>query len=276
MRYILAQVDEISQVQVSISGNTTEDVQTRDLGWASDFPGSSGPAKGVRVNIIGFSCANQQRTPRVFQYTNDIAGGPVSSRDSLVRVLDQLRTTVLPDGGTCPGLAIEQAVRQIESTSEQDYPLQTVILMTDGNFFDDPFPEIAVTGLKAYKALRFAVGIAVADSQFSYGLTPDEIRQQRVQLDAFVGNGNLFKPTDGWSALPIIAKRIAQDLPTYYYQGVPIPRYTWCGWRRIASCQSDNWRNGMCTWPQTSNLEWGCAPKVVNNLKKKKRTKKHG
>jgi len=269
MRYILAQVDEIALVK---AGPALD----RNLGWASEFPKSVAPAKGIRVNIIGFSCANNQRTPKVFQYTAQLNGGPVTSRQSLMAVLETLRTTVVPEGGTCPGLAIEAAVRQIESTPERDYPLQTVILMTDGVFYDTPSPGKAIEGLAAYKALRFAVGIAVANSQYSYGLRPEEIRVQREQLSLFVGdeNQNLFKTSEGWAALPGIAKRIAMDLPDFYFQGVPIPRYTWCGWRRKATCQSDKWRRGQCAWNNQKVSEWGCSKKKTKPTPTKPPTKK--
>jgi hypothetical protein len=254
MRYILAQADALVKVPAG-------ELKNRELGWASDFPVST-PMKGLRVNLIGFACQNEQKTPKMFPFSLDLNGGPINNRAKLVEVLETLRTTVQPDGGTCPGLAIEQAVKYIEATTAEAYPLQSVILVTDGVFYDMPFPQQAVKGLAAYKALRFAIGIAVANDQFSYGLTAEEIKVQRQQLSLFVGgNKDLFYDLDtqGWSILPSIAQQIAEDLPLYYFQGSPIPRYTWCGWRRIQSCASDNYRMGNCKWPKKNTKQWGCT-----------------
>jgi hypothetical protein len=255
MRYVLEQADALVKVQAGENKN-------RDLGWYDDFPVGSTPAKGLRVNLVGFACENNQRTPRMFPFSKDMAGGPITNREQLRSLLDELRQTILPDGGTCPGLAIEQAVRYVEATDAAVFPLQSAILVTDGVFYDMPFPEKAVTGLAAYKALRFAVGIAVADAQYTYGLTKEEIATQRQQLHAFVGgNKDLFFNfgAEGWGVLSQVATGIAQRLPLYYFQGTPIPRYTWCGWRRLQSCSSDGYRMGKCTWPSKKNVkQWGC------------------
>jgi hypothetical protein len=133
-------------------------------------------------------------------------------------------------------------------------------------FYDMPFPARAVTGLAAYKALRFAVGIAVAAETFSYGLTPAERAVQQQQLRTFVGgNIQLFKNlgTEGWSALPQIAQQIADSLPDYYYQGVPIPRYTWCGWKNSVTCGKVNYHYDNCAWPDPQVESWGCRTQSV-------------
>ena len=72
---------------------------------------------------------------------------------------------------------------KIEETVEAEFPLQTTILMTDGRFYDMPYPEEATTGLVAYKAIRFAIGIAVAQGDNSYGLT----EQEKVCLKKVLG-----------------------------------------------------------------------------------------
>jgi hypothetical protein len=121
MKFILDQADDLVRIKAG-------QLQERNLGWADDFPGSSNPARGLRINIVGFACANNQRTPRVYAYTRKLNGGPITSRAKLIEILGTLRTTVTPNGGTCPGLAIEQAVQYIENSPANDYPLQSVIL----------------------------------------------------------------------------------------------------------------------------------------------------
>jgi len=259
MRYVLQQVDLITAVMAGPNGN-------EPLNWASSYPNGTDPPRGLRVNLIGFACTDHQKKPLVFPYSLK-NGGIIVSRAQLVSLLDLLRTTVVPHGGTCPGLAIEQAVLYIEETTQADYPLQSTILMTDGVFYDMPYPSHAVTGLQAYKSLRFAVGIAVAKSGNNYGLTPEEIIVQKQQLNEFVAPyPNFFKSLDneGWSLINQVANEIALDLPVYYTQGAnPLPRYEWCGWRRITWCAYQDYRFGHCKWwhkiPKTGS--WGCSRK---------------
>jgi hypothetical protein len=255
MRYVIQQCDKLAELPAGVN-------KDRPLGWASQFPGSAAPAKGLRVNIIGFACTNEQKTPLSFLYSQDLGKGPIGSREELVALVQKLRETVVPDGGTCPGLSIEQAIKNLEYTIQADYPLQTVILITDGRFYDMPYPEKAVEGLEAYKALRFAVGIAVNKKDGPYGLTQDEIALQKQQLLTFVGKDRpeLFKDLgeEGWTVLDEVAITIAQDLPKYYSLGTPIPRWTWCGWRRYFACASIQFRKGHCRWPNKQDAQWGC------------------
>ena len=257
MRYILEQADRLAEMPAGMG-------KTRRLGWAGDSSniGFTSPARGLRVNLVGFACSNNQRTPLVLQWTP--LGNPVTSRTNLVSLLNNLRASVTPDGGTCPGLAIEQAVKHIETTKELRNPLHTVILVTDGVFYDMPFPERAVTGLEAYKALRFAIGIAISKKNGQYGMRPEERAVQQQQLSMFVGSRkSLFKDLGGlgWSALESVAADIARDVARNFFLGKPIPRGTWCGWRRLFNCASDSYRNRNCEWRNRNDPEWGCSRK---------------
>ena len=253
MRFILNQADSVANL-------TTE---TGRIGWADEFDGVTYPSKGVRVNIIGFACTNEQKSPKVFPYSTMYAGGPITSRSKLLLILEQLRTNVTPDGGTCPALSIEYAVKLVEAAPQQSYPLQVAIIITDGVFYDGNAPIIATQGLEAYKVLRFSIGIAVANSTVKFGMTPKEIQIQRQQLSSFVqGNMQYYKDLgqNGWSLLLGITQEIADSLPEYYYQygPNPIPRYTWCGFRRILNCRSDDWRMQHCQWSSKAVKQYGC------------------
>lgn len=254
MRYIINQADEIVRTKAGPNRN-------RDLGWYDSFNQGQGQvAKGLRLNVIGFACRNNQRTPKVFPYSDDM-GGIVTSRAKLVQLLDELRQSIIPDGGTCPGLAIEYTIRKIEEQSFARFPLQSVILATDGRFYDMPYPERATTGLDAYSVLKFAVGIAIADNNNDFGLTKKERIIQANQLSSFVEpNPTLFKNVgvDGWALLDEVAKEITDDLATFASSPSGLRRYTWCGWRRRSNCKRSGFREGNCKWPRKRVRQYGC------------------
>jgi hypothetical protein len=135
-------------------------------------------------------------------------------------------------------LAVEQAVKKIEETDQCFYPLQTVILMTDGIFYDGNAVPKATEGLRAYNALTFAVGVAIHNGDETFGMTPQEIKTQRKQLSAFV-NGAVeyfYNIDEAWSGVLDIAPLIAAQLPDYYVgngNGPKYDRYTWCVFSRF-------------------------------------------
>lgn len=261
--YMLKQAKDLSKMRVGAD-------RTRELGWDNSFPNTSVPAKGLRVNIIGFGCTNKQRTPLMYRYTDEMNGGPVTSLEVLQKLLLKLRKTVSPDGGSCPHLAIEQAVKTIESTDPKLFPLQSVILLTDGVFYDGTATPRATAGLHAYKALTYAVGISIAKSDNKFGMTKKDIATQTTQLSSFVNgdNSKFYNLQDGWSALLNITEKIAASLPDYYYGGtdgvMPIDRYTWCGYRRKINCVTDPNRNATCEWTGTTpTAQYACQPKII-------------
>lgn len=255
VRYMLTQADLIASIPYN-SGV---------LGWYDDHvqvPGET--QRGLRVHIIGFACRNNQRTPKVYLWSKEVAGEIITNRRQLVSLLEELRQTITPDGGTCPGLAIENSVLNVESTKFEEFPFHANILMTDGRFYDMPFPERAVKGLQAYKSLQFAVGIAVPMGAENHGLTPEEVEIQRKQLNTFVEPyPELLKNAGelGWALLDQIAMRIATDLPSYISTGVvPKDRYTWCGWKSRKNCRSQYWRKHHCRW-RGWGLNYKCRPR---------------
>lgn len=257
MRYVLEQADLIAAI------DTAGPRANRRLGWASDY---NTPGHGLRVQIIGFACTNKQRTPKMFDYSDNFTGGvPITNRRQLFNLVDELRRTVLPIGGTCPYLAIEQSVKYVERAPQATYPYQAVILVTDGVFYDMPAPTPATTGLRDYQVVRFTVGIAVAKRNEPFGMTAQEIATQRVQLRQFVQPDMLGNFKDlgeqGWALLSQVAHNISTEVPNFTgaASARPIPRYTWCGWRRIFNCASDDFRLQHCWWPQPNAVsQYGC------------------
>lgn len=250
MRYILQQADLLTEIP---AGKKLD----RKLGWADDFPNTASPSAGLRINIIGFSCSWDQSKGLLFEYSRDFfPSGPISSRKQLVELLSHLVQTVRPTEGTCPALAIEKAVQYVEETSYEKTPFQSVILITDGLFYDGDLPARAAQGLTMYKVTKFAVGIAL-------GLVTQKQKQIQVaQLTEFVGfNRNLFKNlgADGWALLPTVAKQISQDIALGMDGGEPaLPRGWWCGYRSPGACASKNYRDGNCKWSGTDKQSFKC------------------
>jgi hypothetical protein len=78
-------------------------------------------------------------------------------------------------------------------------------MITDGVFYDMPFPQRAIRGLEAYKAIRFAVGIAVHDI-----VNKKENRVQARQLNQFAGTPERYfdLDTEGWAVLSDVAFKV--------------------------------------------------------------------
>ena len=234
--------------------------------------------EGVRVTVIGFGCANHQHTPVTTVYVKQS-----TSLADLEAAFDKARQ-VKPNGGTCPGDAIELVVADIEATKQYAYPYAGVILVTDGVFYDMPcvfllgrchraataltrersagaarHPKVAETGLAAYGAARFAIGIAIPLSPSDKGgLSPADLKTQKTQLTSFVGGdlSNIFSiDASGFDILGDIATEIAVDLPAKFPLASLTPRGEWCGWRKQVTCLSKK----DCKWKQGAGL-YGCSP----------------
>jgi hypothetical protein len=235
------------------------------LGWAGKTN------KGLRVNVWGFACANHQKKALTFKYATDI-----QNETALISEMERTRLEVTPDGGTCPGQVIESVVRHVEDNLGK-FPYQVAVLITDGVFYDQPFPARATKGLEAYGVRRYAVGIAVPSSEGNYGLTPMEVKQQASQLTSFVGGkdhiGNFFSLNkDGYGLLKTIVTDIASALQKdSAFQYTSIPAYDWCGWRKLEACALDDYRHEHCIWKGgdgsvkknggwRGDYDWHCAP----------------
>jgi hypothetical protein len=237
--------------------------QNEPLGWGRDYPNNNNnitPARGIRVSIWGFACKNSQTIPVTENY-----GLQIDNLDDLQAAMGKARQRVHPYGGTCPGQAMEAVIRAVEDSDAKRYPLQAAVMITDGVFYDMPFPQRAVTGFEAYKIARYAIGIAVPQGEEQFGLTKLEIKIQAKHLKMFAGDSSRVYSLNGqgFSFLPQIGESIAVDLPESFFKGDPIPRYTWCGWRMVPQCANDNWRHGNCEWVTSLKVkQWGCRLKV--------------
>ena len=247
-RYVVAQAQAVA---ATVMPNAAQ-----PLGWADDYPSDLTPARGLRVSVWGFACALGQRKPivlKLVEQATHVAG--------LLAAMNEARVRESPDGGTCPGKAIEAAVRLIESTAHDRYPAQAAVYVTDGVVYDEPAPQRAVKGLHAYDVATFSVGVAVPKGTNTQGLTPAEIKEQRTQLLAFANNKpqNVFAfAEEGFDLLTTtIAQGIARQIPDAVLQDPPIPRYTWCGWRRKDACRLAGFRLGSCRWLPGRD-EYGC------------------
>ena len=183
-------------------------------------------------------------------------------------MIEKTRLSVKPFGGTCPGAVIEKGIKNIEQTDEANYPNQLAVLITDGVFYDPPHPQRAMKGLEAYAVTRYSIGIAVPSQGLGgYGLTKEEIKLQRAQLSAFAGGDakRVFSlNVDGFSVLQDIAEDITMTVLEQAGNSTkPIPRNTWCGYRRRAPCLFGE-RAKHCKWIVKGATQWACRPKIIN------------
>ena len=109
-----------------------------EMGWQGD---NANMTHGLRVWTYGFACQDKQKVPLVFR----VAEGANRAQD-FEAALVQARL-MIPDGGTCPGAAIERAVGQIMAKDLLERPYKAALLLTDGVFYDQPKPKKAAKGL---------------------------------------------------------------------------------------------------------------------------------
>jgi hypothetical protein len=164
---------------------------------------------------------------------------------------------MIPDGGTCPGAAIERTVAAIQGNDLLTRIYKTTILMTDGVFYDMPRPKIAAKGLFHFGVLTYSMGISIPSNGNDWGLTPAEIIRQRNQLLNFVNDdeARLYNfGLEGLNLLDEIAQEFADQLPYDAIANLPNVAKTpyWCGWTSIARCTDMNPENtatgAYCWW----------------------------
>ena len=109
-----------------------------EIGWQNDH---SNITKGLRVWVYGFACANGQSKPLVFNI-----GERINTQQGFDSAIGMAKT-MLPDGGTCPGAALERSIGQIMANDLMTRPYKAALMLTDGVFYDQPKPEKASKGL---------------------------------------------------------------------------------------------------------------------------------
>jgi len=233
------------------------------LGWAADHVEAG---KGVRVNLIGFACTNDQKTPIVARYSEEMNGGPITSLATLSQLLTEIGNTVTPDGGTCPGMAIEENVMYVEMAPVSLYKEQATIFVSDGVVYDTPHPLSAKDGLEDYGVLRFALALDPPTPNLGDFTFEEAWAIRNSTMHGFVAPeypGNFYDLAGvNYGGLADLADDIAYKISLGAFPAnPPIKRYTWCLWRRLTNCKSSAWRQGNCQWPNLGKVQWGCKKK---------------
>lgn len=224
-----------------------------NLGWKENEFDS---AAGLRLYVYGFTCRNNQQEPKYIVF-----GEGIQSQDGLDKAIRKAKDNI-PSGGSCPGLAIEQAAFSMQANDLTTRP-KAAVLITDGIFYDIPWPKYASSILQNYQTLTFATGIALQATNpgSDFGLTPDEVRKQRTQLMNFVqeDESRLFDlGNEGFKLLPVfeqtIVSRLIQD---YFSRGREAffnrtqngPSCSWTNQQRCLQAEGDH-----CKWYLDSTL----------------------
>jgi len=209
------------------------------LGWKDDSPGVT--RRGVRVWLYAFACTGHQSVPVTL-----LIGEKITNQNDFDFYM-QKASEMIPDGGTCPGAAIERVAAMVQGNDLLERKFKTSILLTDGVFYDMPRPKIATQGLLHFGVLTYAMGISIPNPTTGedYGLTPNEIKVQRSQLMTFVNNDDtrLFNfGLGGLNLLDDIAQEFADQLPYDIASNFPniLKHPYWCGWTSVERCTNLN------------------------------------
>jgi hypothetical protein len=224
------------------------------LGWKGSYPELK---RGLRLWIYAFACSDGQSNPIVIHL-----GEKIDTLAAFQEVMAKAGEAI-PNGGTCPGAAIERAVAMVQGNDLLTRIYKTAILISDGVFYDGMRPIEAAQGLFHLNVLTYAMGIAIPSEDNNWGLTPEEIARQRKQLRGFVkgDDSRLFNfGVEGLNLLPAIAQELADQLPYDAINNLPsvTKEPYWCGWTSIARCTetngNDNVNTGQfCYWNYDKN-----------------------
>jgi hypothetical protein len=233
--------------------------RNQKLGWQGSF---SNKLRGVRVWLYGFACTGHQSEPLSF-----IIGEKLDSQAAFEAAIQSAMDNMIPDGGTCPGEAIDKTVAKIQGNDLLTRLYKTAILFTDGVFYDMPRPKRAAMGFPHFGVLTYAMGIAIPINGNQYGLTPEEIKRQRSQLLGFVGGeeDRMFNfGLEGITLLDEISTEFVDQLPRDAVDNLPNlqNRPFWCGYtseKRCTNTNPESTNTGQyCKWSRSSR---SCLPK---------------
>jgi hypothetical protein len=227
--------------------------RTTTLGWKDSFP--TDLKRGVRVWLYAFACTGHQSEPVVIT-----VGEKLGSQQAFVDAMAKAGQ-MIPDGGTCPGAAIEKTVATIQGNDLLTRIYKSAILLTDGVFYDMPRPKQAAKGLFHFGVLTYSMGISIPTADGNdWGLTPAEITRQRNQLLNFVNGkeARLYNfGLEGLNLLDQIAQEFADQLPYDAVDNLPnvAKNPYWCGWTSMARCTETDPTNtatgNYCFWSDT-------------------------
>jgi hypothetical protein len=229
--------------------------RNQKLGWKSEFPANL--KRGIRVWMYAFACSGHQSEPLTITI-----GEKLSSKAEFDAAI-QKANAMIPDGGTCPGAAIEKAAATVQGNDLLTRIYKTAILFTDGVFYDMPRPKKAVKGLFHFGVLTYSMGISIPSAGEDWGLNAAEIKKQRNQLLNFVGEDEdrLFNfGIEGLNLLDNIAQELADQLPEdaiKHFPDVEAEPY-WCGWTSKLRCEetdpAQTNTGKYCRWNEEKKL----------------------
>jgi hypothetical protein len=231
----------------------------------------------LRVGMYAFWCTNSQTVPQMAEMlflTGDQAQYQLGVNRGLAMV---------PDGGTCPGLTLEQVLMVLGETGPRAYPFASVVTFTDGVFYDMPRPSLASQALRAACANTFAVAVAEnktgpGDKPGTTGFTPQELATQRAQLLALAGqDSHIFtliqsEPVPNpWQALFDLLNTMAADILAASAETNACTAAISCDFQEKSMCTSPyvshfcKWTTlGTCTDVANCNL-WKGNSAACNN-----------
>jgi hypothetical protein len=234
-----------------------------------------GWGKGLRVGLYAFWCSNHQTVPQMQIFT-PLTASLIEFNDAI-----KLARTVKPDGGTCPGQALEYAHSTIEKTNPRPYPYSALITLTDGLFYDMPRPA------KVYDSLRnnlcvntYAVGVSynnpgTGDHPGTQGFTQAERDIQAGQMKlasgltydgqsrAYIITTSVVLPNPWqrvYNLTAVLAAEIVRELKHYATSGANYSSsctslHPWCGYGDSTLC-NDPWRQRFCKWRGNQPGRW--------------------
>jgi len=219
------------------------------MGWMQDRT----PETGLRVTVYGFACMNNQNTA-----VTKVVGLNLESSDAFEAALTYAENYITPDGGTCPHQAIDDVVADMETYDLLRRPLKSVVIITDGVFYDQKLTQRAAKGLRYYCAQIFALALPGGEHGTSMVVEP----AQEAELLAIVGTTATSPYTgvynfgvNGFGLLDEISTLMVSHMPGRLGVSDPsmaqclakvVASPVWCHFTTVKSC--NNYQSGDCQW----------------------------
>ena len=198
--------------------------------WQGD---ASSPLQGLRISIVAFKCHSHQTVPVV-----NILGENLNSQASFNAALENALTQFIPDGGTCPGLAIDTVVQMIDNDPlKLQRPLKAAVLLSDGIFYDGTWPQKAALGLEHFCVQTYA--LALPGGQRGQNLSPS--KRQIKEFGLVTGNSaHVYNfGLDGYNLLATFANNVVYALDTNPITScfaALAKQPFWCGYTEKSMC----------------------------------------
>jgi len=152
-----------------------------------DAIGYGGGDDGLRVMALAFGCIGDQSDPQVFNIIPSLNG----NKQDILNALDSARSGLNPNGGSCPELAIDKMIQQVEDIWDEsdDRPLKVLVSFTDGVIYNGNGNQNLATS-NAVLALqeRCTYGITLTPKFASKVLSPEQQITQEKYLNVLTSN----------------------------------------------------------------------------------------